>query len=128
MRQEDRENNPLADLNWRVYESGVVLIPATLTNVSGQDFDRSLGITTLQITGPNGQVTNNLNGGFAIIRTLMGAHDGTGELPTIHGQAPAPADSVHEGYIYAIYDGDGYYIIQFSLRGYTTTLVVPVSR
>ena len=131
-RPDERETDWLVDLHWIAYESGVVLFPATFTSIT--DNDCSVGIRhNLEITGPNGLVSSYAMASWRIIATYMGSLQGVGELPRF--TTPIQAREMREGYLPAIYDGDGEYTIRFipirdgiSMREEAKTIVVQVTR
>lgn len=118
-----------------IKEAGILLIPATLTRTGAPDqAGRRDGVawlyTSISVYGPNGQVMNGHGIQKIDEHILWGmrrnsAHE-MDPMPAI-GTELLPYES-QDGYIFAIYDGDGDYLIRIASGRHATYFVVPVSR
>jgi len=118
-----------------IKEAGILLIPATLTRTGAQDqAGRRDGVawlhTPLSVYGPNGQVMDGHNILSVDEQILWGMRrDSLHEIypPPAIGTELLPNES-QQGYIFAIFDGNGDYLIQIRSGHSATYIVVPVSR
>jgi len=117
-----------------IEEAGILIIPATLTRTGAPDqAGRHDGVawlfTSLSVYGPNGQVMDG-HDIFSVDEQIIWGmrRDSEHEMdpPAAIGTELLPGES-QQGYIFAIFDGDGDYLIRIRDRN-ATYIVVPVSR
>ena len=108
----------------RIYAGEIVLFPATLTNISGENRPSGF-LSNFNIDSPNGE-----RQGFHLlmdVADLMWDHSNPEySFPDINSSLAA--NETLEGYVFAVYDGDGDYWIHWPAHLVSIPVRLPVSR